>query len=213
MSNKRKIGATTSKVHVVTGTTVALKDGKTRDITLVAVVETEEVEDRLRTVKDRVEGNKHYFVTMVETLRFTKTTVRIGLAVVSPVDKAFTEAYEYAKKVNNVGQLALLEKSKSGSLVTPERGVEIAAGKASKRKTAIATIVTDAPFFGKTMISVILKEKIRQICEDPDRFIKVTPVPEVKEELAQKENIAGHTPNSNKHSEGGKFVVREVEHA
>jgi hypothetical protein len=205
MSKTVKASKATSRVYVVTGTTNPLKDGIARDITLVAVVESEPTTDVVRKTQTRTEGTKTYHTCVVETIDFTKTKVMIGLAVVSPVDKAFTEQYNELMRQSKLptsstgeamiaqhaaADAAAMLKKNSSSLVTEQRGIEIAIGKAHKRKTAVASIVTDAPFFGKTMINVILNTKLKLICEDPDRFIRVTPVDAVTKELANRHNIA-----------------------
>lgn len=219
-SKQPAVGKTTNRLYSVTGTTVALNDGQTRDITLVAVVNTEVVEDAIRTTRTREEGNKTYFINVVERVNFTKTTLHIGLAVVSPVDKEFTARYnelkDSAHRANNEKAAAMLI-SNGSSLVTPERGLEIAKGKAMKRKTCIATIVTDAPFFGKTMVQTMLDVKMKQICEDPNRFIRVTPIDAVTKELAAQNKLTPSDPNANAKAKdtvkSGKFTVHEVEHA
>lgn len=227
-AKKEKAHKPTSRVYVVTGTTNPLNDGIQRDVTLVAVVETEADSEVYTSHRNREEGNKSIFTTVKEKVDFVKTTVHIGLAVVSPVDKAFTAQYnslleQAGLPTTSTGEMEIAKQAKadademlkknSSSLVTEQRGIEIAVGKAIKRKTTIATIVTNAPFFGKTMVVAILGVKIQQICEDPDRFIRVTPVDAVTKELAQRIKLEPSDPNASAKQPAGPIHVREVEHA
>jgi hypothetical protein len=144
----------------VSGTTAPLVDGLTRNVTLVAIITTEEVTETRTNRFTKTHGRVTTTTIVDERVTVaTNTTVRFGMAVVSPVDVP---------------------------VQTPERGVEIARGKAMKPKAALATINTGDKFFTTHMVKTMLAEKLAHIQADPNQFIRVTaPKPVVVKEAAK----------------------------
>lgn len=178
------------KKYVTTGVTSPLVDGQTRTVTLVCLVE---VKDEVETITDQFEGQKGKkriltFVTE-DVVKGTITTLHFGLAVLSPTDIALQaqadEAWKDAVRTLNTaeesGNIELIkaattkrnELASKRNIVSPARGEEIAFGKAMKPKSALAIITTAHQFFTTHMIKQILAEKLKHICSDPNRFIRI----------------------------------------
>jgi hypothetical protein len=157
-----------AKLYVTTGVTQPLVDGQTRQVTLVGIVNTRETYETVKNTKiQHLEGKKITTISEEEVLKCTRTTLSVGLAVLSPQD--------IEKDKENFAVWTKGGKAPADfiPIVTPQRGEEIAAGKASKAKSALYNVTTTDPFFTRDTINAILASKLKQIVNDPNRFIKL----------------------------------------
>lgn len=175
------------KRYAVTGITQPLVDGQSRNVTLVAIVT---VQDTVETKfgKGVTKVGKKTITTLIEedVVTGTTTTLAFGLAVLSPTDiklqAQINQDYQDALKAigsapteeeTNAAKKKVAELATKLNLVSPARGEEIAYGKAAKHKSALAVITTDAQFFTTNMIKLIINDKLKHICSDPNRFIRI----------------------------------------
>lgn len=202
-SNKKQ------RVFVTTGVTAPLKDGHTREVTLVAVLTTEDKTLYPRTEKTECirlkSGTRKVFSVITDTLRVTETILSFGLAVTSPKDvKGDFEALLAYEKA--LADPKVLQKPKKPTpVVTPENGVAIAVGKAKKEGSSLLYSQTySTNFFTKSMINSMLEVKLKQIMEVPDNFIDISKVPQSKTKA---------TPAHSKDGVQSKESSRVVVHA
>lgn len=163
----------TTKEFVVTGTTKPLEsDKQTRDITLVAIISTETITDTQTRYYRRIEGKRTIAMNVTDQVTIRRRTLRIGMAVASPSDKALTAEYDKAVSIGDKATVERLDHTKQFCRVTAEQGQFIARGKAGKKRSALAIIVCDTGFFTDEIVQLMLKAKLMQITKDPDRFVR-----------------------------------------
>ena len=181
------------KKYVTTGVTKPLtKDSVARTVTLVCIVEVKDQIDVRSEQFSSQKGKKRILSFVTEDVVVgTNTTLYFGLAVLSPTDvklqeevtnkwnaavKSLTNAIE-SKDADRIKAATKVrdDLASKTNIVSPARGEEIATGKAMKSKSALAIVTTPNQFFTTHMIKVMLEEKLKHICSDPDRFIRLTP--------------------------------------
>lgn len=179
--------STKTRTFALHGVTNALVDGQPRKVTLVAVVRNQDIKDDKIDMSIKYVGKKTVTtIVSEEVLKNIETTISFGLAVVSPVDeklhKKAIEDYDKASKAKD--KVAMAAASKYLDLVSEARGIEIATGKALKPKSALATITNDTRFFNHGLVKLMLADKLKHICQDPDNFIRIA-APKVAAEGTQ----------------------------
>lgn len=135
------------KVFHTTGVTATLPDGQVRQFTLVAVVTTQVVVDKIESNNTIITGNKITYLNSFERFTFEEQTLAIGLAIVSPADVPVS---------------------------TPEQGIAIAKGKALKRKSAIVVLSNRQGYFTNTFVKNILDIEAQKVSKNPGKYVHVT---------------------------------------
>lgn len=135
------------RIFSIEGTTVALADGQTRKFTVAAVLTEKEIADVIVTNEKKKVGNKVIVSQIYENVDFLEQTLKVGLAIVSPVDV---------------------------DTATSESGVTIAAGKARKAKSAILELTAKSKYFTKGVIMNILEREASIISKNPSKFVHVS---------------------------------------
>lgn len=131
--------------YVVTGVTNALRDGQTRNITLVGVLIEESGKEPTKTIK-AIPTKRGQILTIIEEYVDTfRATFAIGMSVLNPID---------------IGYL--------------EEGKMRAKGRAMKPTKALVTLATNDRFFGDDTANSILNLQLARIIGNPDKFIKVS---------------------------------------
>lgn len=168
--------STKQRTFTLHGVTNKLVDGQPRKVTLVAIVRNEDIKGVHINVDVKHEGKKTITTrTAEEYIKNTNTTISFGLAVVSPIDERIHSeaviAYNEASLKKDKDGMAAA--AKYLELVSDSRGVEIATGKALKPKSALTIIHNTDKFFNHGLIKLILADKLKHICQDPDSFIRI----------------------------------------
>lgn len=131
--------------YVVTGVTTALRDGQTRNVTLVGVLIEESGVDTVHDSKIINLKRAKVHIYTEEEVDTYKATFSIGLSVLNPID---------------IGHF--------------EEGKIRAKGRALKPTKALVTLFTTNRFFGDDTAKGILDIQLKRIIDNPDRFIKVS---------------------------------------
>jgi hypothetical protein len=146
------------------------------------------VKDGIKTVKTIINLERE----VVESV------LSFGFAATSPLDrKRDADALKAYEDRGRTGK-------KPRIVITPENGIVVAAGKARKEKSALATLVTYDKFLTKGMIMEMLRTKLKHICARPDDFITVQPAKpskEVKSEEQTSVKVGSQVFNTNKKAE------------
>lgn len=134
------------RVFSTTGFTKELADGIKRPFTIVGVVEattrTETVSDvQVKQLKRGIQK-----VTTIEEVDVYEQTLSIGIATLSPADKA---------------------------IGTAEAGLRIAEGKAAKTPTLVLT--ASRPYFTKAVVESIIEREAEIFTKNADKVIIVSP--------------------------------------
>lgn len=135
------------KVFHTTGVTATLADGQVRQFTLVAVVTTTPVRDKVRTEDITKVGNVTTFKNIITVNEYEEQTLAIGLAIVSPADVPVS---------------------------TPEQGIAIAKGKALKLKSAIVVLSNRQGYFTNTFVKNILEIEAQKVSKNPAKYVHIT---------------------------------------
>ena len=133
--------------YVVTGVTKPLKDGKTRNITLVAILVEQSDKEKIANVRSSVSKTKTVVTRTEELVNVYKAKFSIGMSVLNPAD------IDVANHLQGVKQ----------------------AKRATKADKALVILNTSNRFFGDDTAKGILDIQLQRVIADPDKFIKVSP--------------------------------------